>query len=323
MQWEAWANTPDSSHSAIPLLLVMLYCLAWTIRRPWIRYALVLAVNFLSLFTGFGVFIGVVSILLLATRLCIGIYRRDKFAWFDGAALAVAIASAALFFKGYVFQPAVPDFKFPDPHPLLYPQAVTLALARICGVIGTGIGSKLLGMIIFILACAALLRHLPAACRSDRPGFDRSLAIVILIGFSMLFIADMAVGRISLGLSAIQASRYVTLEMTCLLGLYFAAVELHPGWSRGLALAAMLAASAYGGLFTSATDQLQMKQFYTQKRTWVHTFLATNSIADADSAAGHPLYPNPQATRLRMKLRYLRDNGLSFYHDLAEKTTQP
>ncbi|MBN2036251.1 MAG: hypothetical protein JW768_05875 [Chitinispirillaceae bacterium] len=33
-QWEIFAGTPNISHGALPLLLLLLYCIAWTIETP-------------------------------------------------------------------------------------------------------------------------------------------------------------------------------------------------------------------------------------------------------------------------------------------------
>jgi hypothetical protein len=181
----------------------------------------------------------------------------------------------------------------------------------------------MVGLIVLLAAGLALARHLPAASGRGGRESERSLAIVILIGFGLLFIADMAIGRVSLGLQAIQNSRYVTLEMTCLVGLYLAALDLRGPWGRNLAVGGVLVAALHGGLLTKKVDEQGMNRYFTAKKTWVATFLATDSIPEADRAAGIPLYPNPQATRLRAKLRFLRENGLSFYHDVPGGTTRP
>jgi len=65
-QWEIFLGGPGPSDQAFPLLLTMAYCLAWIQRNRNLRLALVLVVNFLLIFTGFGLFIGLITILLLA-----------------------------------------------------------------------------------------------------------------------------------------------------------------------------------------------------------------------------------------------------------------
>jgi hypothetical protein len=309
MQYAMWAETPDSSHSAIPLLLITLYCLAWTFRQAVLRYPLVLAINFLALFTGFSVFLCIVTIGLLLLHLCRSAWlSQPQASWMNAAALAAAVASAGLFFRGYHFDPANAHFTFPDP------QAMSLAMAKACGLSGFGLAPSVVGWAVLIAVIAALAIYLPAAARDSGATANASLVIVILTAFNLLFIADVAIGRISLGFPAIQASRYVTLEMTGLLGLYFAALATAARF-RIAALTVMIAISLSAGLCVKAADHHQMRFYANAKRLWVETYLATGSISLATQAAGFPIYPSPQKVNLQHKLDYLRDHHLSFFRD--------
>ena len=49
----------------MPLLLVILYCLALTCEGAVVRYTLALIVNFLAIYTGFGLFLGLITPLWL------------------------------------------------------------------------------------------------------------------------------------------------------------------------------------------------------------------------------------------------------------------
>ena len=60
-QFESLWVTPDFAHGPLPLLLVVLYCLALSCERDVSRYALVLIVNFLSIYTGFGLLAGLIT----------------------------------------------------------------------------------------------------------------------------------------------------------------------------------------------------------------------------------------------------------------------
>src|SRR5438034_3332519 len=68
-QWESLITVPNPAHSGIPLLLLVLYAMAWTCERKLVRYLLVLAINFASIFTGFGFFLGLITpaVLLIET----------------------------------------------------------------------------------------------------------------------------------------------------------------------------------------------------------------------------------------------------------------
>ncbi len=65
LQYEIFCGTPNLSHGSVPIFLMALYCLAWLpASRPW-RYSGLLLVNFLMIYTGFGIFIGVITPVLL------------------------------------------------------------------------------------------------------------------------------------------------------------------------------------------------------------------------------------------------------------------
>ena len=59
---------PNPSHGAFPLLLTMLYCIAWT-SRDLRKYVWIVLLNFLLIFTTFGLLMGAITPLLLAYEL--------------------------------------------------------------------------------------------------------------------------------------------------------------------------------------------------------------------------------------------------------------
>jgi hypothetical protein len=64
-QWETLFGTANFAHGPFPLLLLLLYCLSWTSPKRELRYPLMLIVNFMVIYTGFGVFVGVITPVLL------------------------------------------------------------------------------------------------------------------------------------------------------------------------------------------------------------------------------------------------------------------
>jgi hypothetical protein len=76
-QFEIYAGSPSLSHGALPILLIMLMAIAWTQERIRLRYACVLIINFLSIYTGYGVFVGILTPLLLIIDCCRAVKNRD------------------------------------------------------------------------------------------------------------------------------------------------------------------------------------------------------------------------------------------------------
>src|SRR5262249_5753205 len=91
---------------ALPLLLMMLYCLGWTIARPFWRFTTVLLANFFLIFTGYGVVMGVVTPVAILASLWIS--QRDRSQLVNHlSALAASLASLGLFFVNYRWNPDV------------------------------------------------------------------------------------------------------------------------------------------------------------------------------------------------------------------------
>ena len=60
-QCEVIFGAANLAHGSLPLLLVVIYCLAWTVRSLILRFAVILVVNFLLIFTGFGLLMGLIT----------------------------------------------------------------------------------------------------------------------------------------------------------------------------------------------------------------------------------------------------------------------
>lgn len=78
LQFELFANTPNVSHGAMPLLLITLFCLCWTITNIMLRYFLCAIINLMTIYTGFGVFIGCIVPFLFLSEIVFAFRRKDK-----------------------------------------------------------------------------------------------------------------------------------------------------------------------------------------------------------------------------------------------------
>ena len=133
-QYEILVITPNPAYSGFPLLLLMLYLLALLQTGYRLKYGIVLTAHFLMIYTGFGIFIGPLTIGVFAL-VCYRSWRgieRIPFAA-SAAGFILACASLASFFIDYKFVPAVDCFVFPS-YPLRnYPWFVTLMFSTFAG----------------------------------------------------------------------------------------------------------------------------------------------------------------------------------------------
>lgn len=309
-QMEALVGEANPSYSAIPELLIGLYCLAWMLPKPGARYAAVLVLNFLLIYTGFGFFMGVVTVGILLFDLRRAFRAESKSPSFPAVALLLATASLAGFFYHYRWDPAVPCFHFPDAHPLNYPWFIGLMMSYFLGLRAVVLAS-VAGSFLALAAFVILIWHGVRLWRG-REWAAADLTVVILLGFSLLFTANAAVGRVCLGMpEAAQFSRYMGLLVPAFLGIYFHLFT----WRKSTLRTALLVLFVVG--LIPAT--LRMPSGYSPqvvsvgKQAWKTCILQSGNIDYCDQATGFPLHPNPRGTRLLEKLQFLQQNRLNLF----------
>ena len=94
-QFEVVLGATNPGWGAIPVLLITLYCLSWTIPSGRWKYICVLLANFLLIYTGYGVFVGLLTPAVIALDYC----KTRQAA--SAAAFLISIASLVSFFIGY------------------------------------------------------------------------------------------------------------------------------------------------------------------------------------------------------------------------------
>lgn len=300
MQWEVFAATPNLSHGPMPLLLLALYCKVLVGNSPW-RWPLLLALNFGLVFTAFGLFAGFFTplILLLEPMLL----RRKRLLY-----LGLALVSLLLFFVDYHDVRAASAATQLHGGMLDYLAFLAHALSNAVGARGAGLPSVLLGGVLLTLMLWAWGSSLSKLFTAE-PN-HRAKVVVFLVGFTLLFLVNLAIGRISSGVDAGKASRYFPYLVPGLLGLLIALSD----WKKSGAMASsLLLVGLLMGYFRMDQHLAQMAQMKDKKQRWITTYQITHSISAADAACGCVIHPNPEKTHLQEKLDYLESHGLSFF----------
>jgi hypothetical protein len=223
--------------------------------------------------------------------------------------LLVACASLASFFVNYEFQPAVDCFEFPYHRLVDYPRFVALMFSTFTGIRSPTRFATILGMAILLPAIFILGDTIRRAVRAEVGG-QVHLMVAILLGYSMLFAANTAVGRVCLGLpAAAQASRYATLLIPAFLAMYLYLRALHRKVLREIALG-LLALVLMPGL---AHVSGHASWYADGKRTWVSCYKRTEDIGYCDSSTGFAIYPDAERRGLKQKLDYLKNRKLNLF----------
>jgi hypothetical protein len=308
-QLEALIGEENPSYAAFPELLIALYCLAWMVPKPIARYAVVLVLNFLLIYTGFGLFMGPVTIGVLLLDLRRRLRRESESPLFAAVALLVAIASSASFFIHYQWDSAV-ACHFPDARFLNYPWFVGLLMSYFVG-LKAAVPATIVGGFIALAALAILIWH--GACLwRNRQLYSTDLIIVVLVSFAFLFSSTASVGRVCLGMpEAAQFSRYMGLLVPAFLAIYFHLLTWRKAALRMAAVAVFVIAIIPGTLRMPGGYHPQMVT--DGKQAWKSCILQVGSIDYCDRATGFPAYPFPRKTHMLEKLQFLQQNRLNLY----------
>lgn len=321
--------TPNPSHGAFPLLLIVLYCVGWSLRGR-LKYPLVLLLNLLLIYTGFGLFVGAITPTLLALE-CYRAARRGERRELAHASLALLLSLASLgsFFVGYYFEPAVSCFRFPDPRPFNYFWYVSLMFARFWRVGGQGLAPYVAGAFLTVIVAALCARHTYLLLR-DRAGDRRvSVCITALSGLTLLFALNAAFGRVCTGIDTAQAARYMPYVVPAFLAFYFELLlssrpggllrRFPPGrrFSLGhVALAGFTAASLLTAAPLTRAGALVLEAFRKGKSEWRRCYLETENVVECNARTNFEVYPAKGARPpevLEGQLLYLKRNRLNLF----------
>jgi hypothetical protein len=310
------AGEPPASF-AVPLLLLIAYGLSWTVKAPAWKYACVLAANFFLIYTGYGIFMGPITVLLIAME-----WFADRTATrIHASAFAIAVASLGSFFIDYRRLPTMGC-----PIPLkgeLLGRFWFLAI-----MFANFLGLKVSQAIALSIAAGSVMAAATfiAALFFSRRFFVRSQSSEIRIvpfaflGYSLVFCTVAAAGRGCLGLGLAESSRYVTPLIVGFFGLYLGALSMeNRGW-RSAYTALLLAIALMSSAQIHTQDRLRMNSYSAAKRAWRDCYLSSADVQACSAATHFYVIPRLDRTfiddaRLQQKLEFLKRNRLNLYSD--------
>ena len=302
------------AHGPMPLLLVVVYCLAWTIRTPQWRYSSLVVLNFFLIYTGFGLFMGIVTLLLLVTEVYAaeaGTPQRKQ----SLVALLAAAASLASFFIGYHLDSASPCLAA-NPHSAFpYVWFIALMFAYFAGAQGLGFVPTLLGSLMGVALLMWFIFALKCLMLRESRNRQRYLVIAALAGYAFLFCINTAIGRICLGITAGQQPRYMPYMITAFLALYLSFASIRSPQSRNLVLSGFLVFAAWCSLHLDTWTWLSARNRSRDQHAWRECYLRRESVEECDAITGSKIYPSPEATHLQEKLQFLKQKHLNLYAD--------
>ncbi len=314
VQYGLFANTPNISHGAAPAMLLALFGLAWFIKNRFLRYTIVLILNFLLIYSAFGLLMGGVTPIILLLDLWF--YRKQpKMRGIIGIALLISLLSLASFFMDYTFESANSSFKFPHDKPFEYLEYILEMMSRALG------GGHWAGLLAIVGALWVGQHHLGRMMRSSlsEQQYVLSKVIVSMIMFSLVFMLVTSIGRVSLGLSGARSSRYTTYVLPAVLALYFHLCSRKVSTYQAIApilLVFMVVKTTF-----IHYEVGMMKKYKKDKLEWKEIYLETGSIEKASAGRVMGIYPEAVAQKewLQKRLDFLEQNNLNLFIESTRK----
>lgn len=319
IQFDSLVGGANPSHGPLPLLLAVLYCVAWTIRNQFWKHATVLSLNILLVYTGFGLFMGLITPLLLGVQF----YRRRSRTTL--ISLAIAVVSIGSFFIDYRSEPAVGCFSPHLQNPIKYVLFVgfmfssfvnvhpTAGLVFVAMVVG-------LGLLAFLSLTAGVAFAEFVRSTSQQAG---PLIISALLGYSLAFCFATAYGRTCMGIASGQASRYMVYLILAFLALYFAALSVPDEIKRRAFVSVVLLIALLSSARLESQAQRSLIAESQQRRIWRDCYLSAHTIDQCDAASGSFIYLPPEPPDLKSKLDFLQRNHLNLFSGVSASYARP
>lgn len=325
-QFETLFVTANFAHGPLPVLLVLLYCLAWTCPPALLRYVLVLIINFVTIYTGFGLFVGVITpiLLILDRRASTEEVRSSRLLF--AVAVGVSILSLVSFFVGYRID-SRPGSDFAPVRAVMpqhYIAYVALMFANFFGLkpphhilpLAAGL-ITLTGLLGSLFVCARQLASARGISLPDKSR-ARSLVIVALITYCLLFCLMTAVGRMSIGMQTAFAPRYLIYLELGVLGLYFQLLNISNHGIRRLLVIALLTSVVAA---TWHVKRVEVSRLPLIKQQWKTCYLRLGRVDQCNAAVGFFIYPpvgiytaeHLSSPDFQKKLDYLKQHQLNLF----------
>jgi len=307
VQYESLIGGASPSHGPLPLLLVTLYCLAWTIKAERWKYVWVLVLNLFLIYTGFGLFMGVLTPFVAG----MDFYRRRSRAAL--VACVVSIATTASFFVGYRTDTAA-GCSVGVGNPVHYFLFVGFMLANFIQihVSRTLVLAIMIGSLLTLLFVLTSGHFLIRTLRDKTPSVPR-LIICILLLYSLLFSFSTAYGRICLGLAAAQGSRYMTYLVLLFFALYLAALSAQMRIEKNVFVGLVVGLGLLSSGFIERVNLESMQEIAHERQAWATCYLRTNDIDSCDRETDSYICWKPEPPDLQRKLEYFKQHRLNLY----------
>ena len=326
-QWETLYMTPIFSQGPLPFLLIVIYCLAWTCKTSAVRYTLVLVINLVTVFTGFGIFLGVLTPVLLALDYWSRPRSKPSKIGYFVSRLLISLASLGYFFLGYVRTRGVDCLDFQPSTLKGYVTFLMLMAADFFAPNGRGLfarvaGTALLFGLLISLTCAVRFLLRRKDIRVSHHEQTAGVVVVTLAAVGLATCVTIAYLRLCAGLEVALAPRYTVYIQIGALGLYLYLLGIRQPWMRRPLLGVLVVSVVVACLHA---DRIGMAHFRDGKQRWKACYLQSENVEQCNETTGFLIYRLPggyprvdekrQNLTLQEKLQFLKRTRQNLYLD--------
>jgi len=291
------------------LILTMAHCLAGGL-SSYPRLILFSLLNFITLFSGYALFVGFLSPLVLlvlysrsSSRLKVGIL----------ASFAFSIYSLWLFFNNYIPGPSSAAFQL---HEKVWEYFIyfSFMFGRFVFEGKKGI-PLILGIIVttsFIVTVFKVLKALANELQNKKSPlpFNLLLTLCFLFGFACLYCASATLGRISMGVAQGSSSRYIPYLVIAIIALYIYGSHL----KKLKLLTFLLAVFIFSETVWRQRDIQRTFHMYAEgKKNWQRCYLELESASECTKTTGFIIHPAASDRDFDQRLRVLKEKNWNLF----------
>jgi hypothetical protein len=309
-QWEVLVGVPSIAVAALPLFFILLTAVLITYASAHNNKVdiAILAINFFTIYTGFGIFLGLIVPGYFLLRAWWDKEGRYKSLIFSG----LSVLSLLSFFINHRQENACWNEK--GPQLLSYVKYVSLMINAF---IGFSPVSPIYLLLPLLFAASFIYLVLMFIKSRD---LNKHFPIVMLFAYSFLFAIFTSLGRICLGINQGQASRYMTFLIPLYFGFYLFLSLFTPPKIRGILIAAVVLLFIVTSTYNISLDN--QKHMTNAKRRWKECYLQYENLDRCNTNTGYRVYPANTAM-LQWELDYLKKNRLNLYLDATAERHEP
>ena len=307
VQFEIVIGATNPGWSAIPLLLIIIYCLCWTVGSSGWKYFGVLLTNFLLIYTGYGIFLG----LLTPAAIAIDYWRKKEFG--SAVAFLISIASLASFFVGYQSHHSGAEcFSLAPSNPILYAMFMSCMFGNAAGLKGSAGFVLVVGLMMLVISVVCLDIVLKRLRHGNSISLTRDMVTSILIAFCLIFLLGTAYGRLCLGMGFAMMPRYVTYTVLGFYGLYLFSLSISQKRLRAFLTTTLCLLALLSSVRMNRYDAELAKQISNGKRAWRDCYLQQHDVQRCDALTNFQIYPE-YTQELQRKLDSLERSHLNLF----------